>query len=87
MSLTSSSTLADALAQWNDNLSWEGNSLKISLAIEAARWLLVNRGRNLATMGRSINYDDIAAQLKRLEAHGDAVRTSNRSTFTRGRMV
>lgn len=46
MSLSSSSTIHDAIDQFNDNLSWEGSPTKAKLALEAVRWILMNRPQN-----------------------------------------
>lgn len=68
MALDSSSTLPDALAQYNDNLAWEGNASKQILALEAVRWLIANRPvSNTTGDGRTINYADLRAEKARLE--------------------
>jgi len=88
MSLTSSSTRANALAQYNDNLTWEGNATKAALALEAIRWLLVNRPSRIAESSRSLDYESLIDEKKRLEEfvtlNSSAV---NRATFTQGRML
>ena len=45
MVLSSASTLEDALDQYSDNLLWEGNATKALNALEAIRWLLINRSK------------------------------------------
>ncbi len=57
MSLTSSSTRADAIAQYNDNLNWEGSAAKAVLALEAVRFLLINRPQSLSESNRSLSYE------------------------------
>lgn len=88
MALTSSSTIDDALAQYNDNLSWEGSAVKAAGALEAVRFLLVNRPTMIASNNRNVNFESLAAEKIKLEefiAHaGSGV---NRCTFTRGRML
>ena len=88
MALNSSSTKTDALAQYNDNLSWEGNPTKAALALEAVRWLLINRPQSISKGDRSLNYAEMSAEKNRLETYitsrGNAV---NRTSFTRGRML
>ena len=88
MALTSSSTLANALAQYNDNLSWEGDITKATLFLEAIRWLLVNRPMSTSMQGRSINYNALETQKAEVAAyvakHGSNV---NRAGFTRGRAL
>ena len=68
MSLSSSSTLADALAQYNDNLSWEGDVTKATAALEAVRWLLINRAQTMAGGGQQLNYGSLENEKKKLEA-------------------
>ncbi len=86
MTLTSSSTLQDALDQYADNLSWEGSPAKAVLALEAVRYILLNRAEATATNGRSANYASLEAEKARLESY---VATSggsvNRVTFTQMR--
>jgi hypothetical protein len=87
MSLTSSSTLKNALDQYNDNLSWDGNSAKAILALEAVRFILVNRPvRADDGLGRSVNYNLLEQEKKRLEEY---VRNSsvNRNPFVKGKML
>ena len=88
MSLSSSSTLNDALAQYNNNLSWEGDTAKATLALEAIRWILANRPKVIATNDRNINFESLAAEKQRLENYISSNSTNiNRCTFTRGRML
>ncbi len=88
MALTSASTIDDALAQYNNNLSWEGDVTKAANALEAIRFILVNRPNVIATNNRSINFESLAAEKIKLEDFtaraGSAV---NRASFTRGRML
>jgi len=88
MALSSSSTIQDAQNQYNDNLAWEGSVGKAQNALEAARFIMANRPRIIATNNRSVNFDSIAAEKERLEVFvarfGSSVK---RSSFTRGRML
>lgn len=94
MSLTSLSTETAALAQYNDNLSWDGNPTKAALALEAIRFLLVNKALKLAVNGRQIDNShqylenekkEILAYLAKNTASTGAI--TNRVTFTRGRAI
>jgi hypothetical protein len=90
MSLTSSSTLTDALNQYKDNLSWEGSPDKAVLALEAVRYILTERPNQLTKEGRSINYESLAAEKKRLEAYVQSAGTTStaaRCSFVRARGV
>jgi len=88
MALDSTSTLDDALAQYNDNLSWDGDSTKAALALAAVRWILANRPRIIATNDRHINFDSLAAEKEKLEAFvGAAATQTSRCSFTRGKML
>jgi len=88
MPLTSASTRADAIAQYNDNLDWEGSAAKAGLALEAVRWLLVNRPQSLSRNDRTSNYESLIDEKRRLEEyvviHGSSVK---RAPFTQGRML
>ena len=85
MALTSSSTLSDALAQYNDNLSWDGDAAKAAAALEAIRWLLINRASSIATEGESANYESLKSEKERLERYLGAVDVSNQAVFVQGR--
>ena len=84
MSLTSSSTVQDALDQWNDNLIWEGDSSKAQLALEAGRFLLANRPVSHSHQGTTINFSTIEGTISKIEA---SLRSSSstRAIFTRAR--
>ena len=84
LSLTSSSTLQDALDQWNDNLVWEGNATKTELALEAGRYILANRPATHSHQGTSINFESIAETVKKIEASYRNLSTAY-SQFTRAR--
>lgn len=87
MALTSSSTLSDALAQYNDNLSWDGDATKATNALEAIRWLLINRAQATSRNGRTINFAALEIEKKKLESYVNEFGTNaNRTSFTRGRM-
>ncbi len=80
--------MANALAQYNDNLSWEGDSTKASAFLEAIRWLLVNRPQSSSIQGRSVNYTVLEAQQVRVQAYVDKFSGSvSRASFVRGRAI
>ncbi|HAL44843.1 MAG TPA: hypothetical protein DCP47_02840 [Phycisphaerales bacterium] len=89
MAITSTSTMAEVLAQYNDNLSWDGDAAKAALALEAVRWLLVNRPAEFAINNHSTKYSMLEAEKKRLEEFISISSSTARSricTFTRGKM-
>ena len=88
MSLSSSSTLVDALAQYNDNLSWEGDVSKATLYLEAIRWLLVNRPQTSSIQGRSLSYTALELEKAKVQDYVETfgAASSSRSSFVRGRM-
>lgn len=86
MALTSASTLTDALAQYNNNLAWEGNATKATDALEAIRWLLVNRAQTIGEAGVNLNYAGLEQEKERLKAYVATVgAASSRAPFTQGR--
>lgn len=88
MALSSTSTLTDALAQYNDNLSWEGDITKATAALAAIRWLMVNRPKIIATNDRSINFELLMSEQAKLESFVSKFSTSvSRAAFVRGRML
>jgi len=87
MPITSTSTHTQVIAQYNDNLSWEGDAAKAVLALEAVRWLLVNRPQSITTNNRTTDYSALEQEKKRLEDFVSAFGNSaNRVTFTQGKM-
>jgi len=87
MALSSSSTLDDALAQYNDNLSWDGDATMAANALAAVRWILVNRPKIVASGERNINFESLAAEKEKLESFISSNSSNvNRASFTRGRM-
>lgn len=88
MALDSSSTLDDALAQYNDNLSWEGDITAATDALAAIRWIFLNRPQIIATNNRSINFESLASEKRKLESFVSVSGANvSRSSFTRGRML
>ena len=88
MSLTSTSTLDDALAQYNDNLSWDGDITKAQNALAAVRWIMMNRPKVIATNDRNISFELLASEQVKLEKFVGNFSTSvNRASFVAGRMA
>ena len=87
MALTSTSTLSDALAQYNDNLSWDGDATKATAALEAIRWLLINRPQGTSRNGRTVNYAALEVEKAELEDYvNEFGANANRVGFTRAKM-
>ena len=87
MALSSSSTLANALAQYNDNLSWEGDITAATLYLEAIRWLLVNRPQTSSIQGRSLSYTALELEKAKVTEYVEKFGANvNRSSFVRGKM-
>jgi len=89
MAITSSSTRAEVLAQYNNNLAWDGNPAKAALALEAIRWLLVNRPQSISMGDKGqIDYESLDKQANELKkfinTNGSAV---NRVSFVKGRAL
>ena len=84
MSLTSSSTLAQAVDQYKDNLSWEGNLTKAQAALEALRFIRLERPAAMGQFEMNIRHEEIAGEIERLQAFVK-VGSSSRASFVRGR--
>lgn len=67
MALTSSSTLTDALAQYNDNLRWRGDLTKAKNLHEAVLWLLANRTEESERGPVKSKYSDLQELEKKLD--------------------
>ncbi|MGB0889691.1 MAG: hypothetical protein ACPGWS_05350 [Solirubrobacterales bacterium] len=85
MALDSTSTHAQATAQLNDNLSYEGSVGKTTSYIEAVRWLQANRPETSADSGTSFTFGQLQGMLDRALNHRDAISRTNRAPFVRGR--
>jgi hypothetical protein len=77
-------TVTDALAQYNANLSWHTSQASAELALEAVRFLLVNRAQRMGDQGSTLDYESLKDQLNSLEKFLGA--TSPRA-FGRSRRV
>ena len=91
MALTSASTRQDAIDQYNDNLSWEGSPSRAVLALEALRYLKVNRPTQISRdQVSSFSYANIDEEIAKLETYvsrqGSAV-SNKRVSFTKGRAL
>jgi len=86
MALNSQSTLADAEAQYLNNLGWEGDMQKASAALEAIRFLLLMRPSRWSISGRSIDYESLLDEKQRLEKFVSKA-SGARASFVRARAV
>ena len=76
------------MAQYNNNLSWEGDITKATAALAAIRWLMVNRPKIIAINDRNIDFNSMAVEQGKLEQYVSKFSTSvNRASFVRGRML
>lgn len=82
MALTSASTIDDALNQYNSNAGWDGDITKARLALEAVRFLLVNRPIETAAAEHRIQYAALEAERAALERFVGANRT-DRASYVR----
>lgn len=88
MSLSSSSRLADAISQYNDNLLWEGDTTKAQNALAAIRFILANRPLRIAEESQSMDYESLKGQAKDIEAYLNiSTATIEKTSFTQGRML
>jgi len=90
MALTSDSTLQDALDQYNDNLDWHGSPTRARLALEAVRYLIVNRPQSTPSISGSLNYEQLLEVQRELRRYLDAVSTpttARRSSLVRGKPI
>lgn len=88
MALTSASTYADALAQYKDSLSWEGDVAKARAFREAVRFLLLERPtRSSNADGSGLDRESIQSALAEVSAYLGTVDTTTRprASFVQGR--
>jgi hypothetical protein len=77
-------TVADALAQYNANVDWHSSRSSADLALQAIRFLLVNRAQRQEDVGSTLNYESLEQEKVALEQFLGA--TSSRA-FGRRRRV
>jgi len=77
-------TIAEALTQYNANLSWHASQASATLALEAIRFLLVNRPVSVGDQGGSMSNESLAAQAEKIERFLGA---SSPRAFGRSRRV
>jgi hypothetical protein len=89
MSLSSTSTIDDALAQYKDNLDWEASVTKAREALAAIRFILACRPQVMAKGDRTLNFESMAAEKTSIEAYLQTFDTSRQPTasFTSGRAL
>ena len=87
MALTSASTIADAYAQYQNNLLWQGDLTKAQNALAAVRYLLMCRPQQIAAeTGVSMRFAELQHEKAALEGYvGKLSTTINRAAFTRAR--
>jgi len=84
MSLNSDSTLGQAVAQFQDNLSWEGNLTKAQNALEALRFIRLVRPDQMGQFEQQLRHVDLTGEIERLQAFVK-VGSGSRASFVRGR--
>lgn len=88
MALTSTSTLADALAQYKNNLAYWESSTKASALLEAVLYLLACKPETIAAADQSVNFASLESLMERLEKQVLGLSsTVDRVSFTRGKML
>lgn len=88
MALTSSSTIKIAIAQYNDNLLWDGDTTKARNCLEAIRFILVNRPYRMTSDAEVLDFESLKEQALKIESFlNSATTTINRTSFTAGRML
>ena len=66
MALTS---ITAALAQYNTNALWHESAVKANLALEAVRYLIVNRAQSSGHAGTNLNDEILQDEAKRIEKY------------------
>ena len=88
MSLTSSSTISEALAQYNDNLLWEGDTTKAQNCLEAIRFILANRPSRWSSDSESMGYESLKEQEREIKNYlSISTNAISKTSFTQGRML
>jgi len=87
MTLTSTSTLDDAIDQAMDNLVWEGSVAKAEAYLEACRAIVILRGQQITTNNRTVNFEALLAEVNAASDYVSKFGTNADETpFVTGRM-
>jgi len=76
-------SITAALTQWNENALWHESTVKANLALEALRYLIVNRAQSSGHAGTNLNYEMLQDEAKKIEKYlglTGAVATAARTT-------
>ena len=76
-------SITAALTQWNENALWHESTTKAGLALEALRYLIVNRAQSSGHAGTNLNYEMLQDEAKKIEKYlglTGAVATAARTT-------
>ena len=76
-------SITAALTQWNANALWHESTTKAGLALEALRYLIVNRAQSSGHAGTNLNYEMLQEEVKKIEKYlglTGAVAASARNT-------
>lgn len=76
--------IPSALAQYTASLPWQSSLANAQSALDAVRYLLINRGQNMSLQGVGLTYESLENEKKALEQFLGA--TAPRS-FGRSRRV
>jgi hypothetical protein len=89
MALDSTSKLADAIAQYKDNLLWEGDVTKARNALEAIRFIRMTRPVTNAERDSSTTREQLDAEQANIERFLGTADTTHQpgTSFTRGRAI
>ena len=80
-------SIAEAIAQLNENLVWETSYVKATLALESVRYLIANRAQAMSNGGSQLSYDSLLNMEQRMSSFVQASAPSasaSRTSFTRG---
>ena len=82
-------TIAEALAAYNANLDWDTSPAKARIALDALRYLKINRAYQQNMGGASLSFESINEEIAKLESfvNGGTPITSStpRRSFTLAR--
>ena len=59
--------IPSALLQYTNNLAWEGSTATAQAALQAVRYLLVNRAQAMNHQQTNLNYESLESEKKKLE--------------------
>ena len=73
-------TIAEALSAYNSNLDWDSSLTKARTALDALRFLKINRAYQSGAGGASLSFEGLSEEISKIEAFVNGASGANPTT-------